>query len=123
MQFILTQSYRYWWPVRVRIPDPETPGKIVEQILKVQFEPKPRDAQLADQEAAARLTSLRELTEHDIRVAREIIVNWDDVTSKDGHVPFTPENLELALQQPWFRKAIQTALQESMNGEEARLGN
>lgn len=124
MQFKLTKSHLYWWPVTVRIPDPEQPGKIVERVLQVQFEPRGRDEQLAAQEAAAKLTSLREIIDHDIAEARAVIRNWDDVIGDDNQlVPFTLENLNLALQHSWFRKAIQAALTESMNGEEARLGN
>lgn len=124
MQFKLTKSHLYWWPVTVRIPDPEAPGKIVEQVLKVQFEPRSRDAQLEAQEAAAKLTSLRDIIAHDIAEARAVVRNWDDVIGEDNQlVPFTAERLELALQHSWFRKAIQAALTESVNGEEARLGN
>jgi len=124
MQFKLTKSHRYWWPVTVRIPDPEQPGKIIEQRLKVQFEPKPREAILAAQEKAAKMTSLRELTDHEISEARDIIRNWADVVGEDGQlIPFGAENLEAALQQTWFRKGLNEALTESMNGEEARLGN
>lgn len=124
MKFVLTKSHRYWWPVAVRIPDPENPGKILEQVLKVQFEPKTREAYLAAQEKAAKLTSLRELIEHEIQEAREVIRNWDDTVGDDGQpVPFSPENLEQALQQSWFRKGVHEALEKSMNGEEAVLGN
>lgn len=123
MQFVLTDSYRYWWPVRVRIPDPESPGKIIEQVLKVQFEPKSREAYIAAQEEAAKITDPRKLLEHEVQAALDVVKNWDEVTSKDGLVPFTPDNLRLALQQSWFRRGIQEALLESMNGEEARLGN
>ena len=123
-KFILSKSHCYWWPVTVKAPDPENAGEIISQKLLVQFEPKTRAAQLEAQEAAAQLTSLREIIAHDIAEARSVIRNWTDVIGDDGQlVPFTPENLELALQQPWFRKAVQTALTESMNGEEARRGN
>ncbi|OJY36363.1 MAG: hypothetical protein BGP11_08445 [Rhodobacterales bacterium 65-51] len=124
MQFKLSKSYRYWWPVTVRAPDPENAGKIIEQKLRVQFEPKPRDQMLAAQEAAAKLTSLRELTEHEIAEAKAIVRNWEGVVDEEKSiVPFSAELLEQALQQPWFRKGINDALIESMNGEEARLGN
>jgi hypothetical protein len=124
MKFTLSKSHLYWWPVTVRLPDPENPGQIVEQVLRVQFEPRSRDQQLEAQEAAAKLTNLRDIIAHDIAEARAVVRNWDDVIGEDGQlVPFTPENLELALQQPWFRKAVQVALAESMNGEEARRGN
>ena len=124
MKFKLTKSHRYWWPVTVRIPDPENPGQIIEQVLKVQFEPKSREEFLAAQEKAAKLTSLRALTEHEVAEARDIIRDWDDVHDDDGLlVPFSPQSLELALQQSWFRRGINEALTSSMNGEAAALGN
>lgn len=124
MQFKLSNSHRYWWPVTVRIPDPENPGCIIEQKLKVQFEPLSRDDLLAAQEKAARLKDFRELAEHEAAQSRRIVKNWDGVVDDAGEpVPFSPEHLDRALGQSWFRKAIQDALQESMNGEEARLGN
>lgn len=124
MKFVLSKSHLYWWPVTVRIPDPENPGKIVEQVLRVQFEPRSRDQLLEAQEAAAKLTNLRDIIAHEISEARAVVRNWDEVIGEDGQlVPFTHENLELALQQPWFRKGVQVALAESMNGEEARRGN
>lgn len=124
MKFVFTKSYRYWWPVQVRIPDPENPGKLIEQVLRLQFEPKSREEQLAAQEVTAKLTTLRDLTAHDTAEALAIIKDWDGVVDDAGDiVPFSPERLEQALQQSWFRKAVNVALAESMNGDEARLGN
>lgn len=124
MQFKLSNSHRYWWPVRVRIPDPECPGCIIEQTLKVQFEPLSRDELLDAQEKAARLRDFRELAEHEAAQSRRIVKNWDGVVDDAGEpVPFSPEHLDRALGQSWFRKAVQDALTESMNGEAARLGN
>lgn len=124
MQFMLSKSYRYWWPVTVRAPDPENPGQIVEYHLKVQFEPKGRAEMLDAQEAAAAMTSLRALTDHEVTQARDMIKNWDGVIDAEKNiVPFSPDLLEQALQQPWFRRGVNEALTASMNGEAARLGN
>lgn len=124
MQFKLSKSHRYWWPVRVRIPDPEQPGRIIEQQLKMQFEPLSREDMLEAQDAAAKISSLREMADHEAAQARRIVKNWEGVVDEAGAVvPFTPELLDQALGQSWFRKAVQDALAESMNGEEARRGN
>lgn len=124
MQFKLTKSHRYWWPVIVRIPDPDNAGRFIEQNLKIQFEPKDRKAQIESQEAAAKLTSLRDIIANDVAEARAIIKNWEGVLDDDGEaLPFSQERLDMALQQTWFRKGVQEALAQSMNGEEARLGN
>ncbi len=124
MQFKLAKTYRYWWPVTVQIPDPETPGKIIEQQLKIEFEPMAQADLTTAQEESAKLKTLREVTDHGIRQIKRVICNWDGVVDDDGKpVPFTAEALEQALQHAWFRTGINKALSESQNGEEARLGN
>lgn len=124
MQFKIAKTHRYWWPVTVRIPDPETAGTYLEQSLKIQFEPLPREEQLMASEATLKLKTARELYEHEIATARRVVRNWDGVVDEAGDpVPFSPELLESSLQQTWFRKAVNDALNASMNGEEARAGN
>ena len=124
MQFKLAKTYRYWWPVTVQIPDPEIPGKIIEQQLKIEFEPMAQAALTTAQEESAKLKTLREVTEHGIRQVKRVICNWDGVVDDDGKpVPFTADALEQALQHAWFRTGINKALSESQNGEEARQGN
>ncbi|MDN5786397.1 hypothetical protein [Pseudorhodobacter sp.] len=124
MQFKLSKSHRYWWPVMVHIPDPDAPGKLIMQELQVQFEPLTRDEFLSAQEAAAKMTTMRELADHEVAQARRIVKNWQGVVDGDGEIlPFSEPDLDVALQQPWFRKAVNDALTQSMNGEEARLGN
>ena len=124
MQFKLSKSHRYWWPVVVRLPDPENAGKIIEQRFEVQFEPLSREDMLAAQEEASKLTSLRELTDHEMAQALRIVKNWQGVVDDAGEVvPFSADMLTGALQQPWFRNALNAALGQSMNGDEARLGN
>ena len=124
MQFKLAKTYRYWWPVTVQIPDPETPGKIIEQQLKIEFEPMAQTDLTTAQEESAKLKTLREVTDHGIRQIKRVICNWDGVVDDDGKpVPFTAEALEQALQHAWFRTGINKALSESQNGEEARQGN
>ena len=124
MQFKLAKTYRYWWPVTVQIPDPETPGKIIEQQLKIEFEPMAQADLTTAQEESAKLKTLREVTDHGIRQIERVICDWDGVVDDDGKpVPFTAEALEQALQHAWFRTGINKALSESQNGEEARQGN
>ncbi|WP_323005682.1 hypothetical protein [Pseudorhodobacter sp.] len=124
MQFKLSKSYRYWWPVTVRLPDPDKAGAIIEQQFDAQFAPLPREDMLAAQEASAKLTTLRALTDHEAAQVARIVKSWRGIVDDAGNdVPFTPELLQAALQQPWFNKAINEALTKSMNGEEARVGN
>lgn len=124
MQFKLAETYRYWWPVTVRVPDPDQAGKIAEQSFRVQFQPLDREAQLAEGETAAALKTMRELVDHEIRNALSVVRNWDGVVDDAGEIlPFSEARLKQALRHSWFRDGIQAALKESLSGEEARLGN
>lgn len=124
MKFTLAKKVRYWWPVTVRMPDPETPGKIVEQQLKVLFEPKSRDEALAAQDDYAQLDTARARAEHEHTELKDVVKGWDDVVDDDkSPVPFTEETISAALQLSWFRTGVYAAYAESLNGQEARLGN
>ncbi|GAA0311721.1 MULTISPECIES: hypothetical protein [Rhodovulum] len=125
MKFRLSSTApRYWWPVKVRIPDPDRPGAVVTQELKVQFEARTREATLAAQEEYAALTTDRDRAAHEHAELRGIVKNWDDVVDDEGGaVAFSDEAFEAALQHVWFRTALYRAFVESSAGEEARLGN
>ncbi|MBY6091077.1 hypothetical protein [Maritimibacter alkaliphilus] len=124
MKFTLAKSIRYWWPVTVRMPDPNTPGKIIEQQLKVLFEPKGRDEAIAAQDAYAALGSVRERADHEHAELRDVVKGWDDVVDEDRNpVPFTEEAIQAALQLSWFRTGVYNAYADSLAGQEARLGN
>lgn len=123
MHFKLAKTYRYWWPVTVRVPDPENPGKFLEQHLRLQLEPLSRGQQVSGAEDIQRL-DLRGVYDYEIEKALDQIKNWEGVVDEDGEVaPFTRELLKQAMQFEWFRKAAGKALLESQNGEEARTGN
>lgn len=124
MKFVLETTHRYWWPVKVRIPDPEVAGKIIEQTLKIQFEPKGRDEALASDEVYRELTTAKDRADHEQKQLMDVCKGWDDVVDADkSAVAFTEENFRLALQQSWFRTAVYQAYADSLNGQEARLGN
>jgi hypothetical protein len=123
MKFVLAPSMTYWWPVVVRIPDPEKAGSIIEQKLKVQFEPEEQDAALEQAEIYAGLASPKERAAHERRQLVNVVRGWDDVIDGDKKpVPFTEENFRAALQKKWFRDGLYRGYSESLNGE-ARLGN
>jgi len=124
MKFVLAETYRYWWPVTVRMPDPDAPGKIMERTLQVLFEPQPREEAIAAQEAYEKLTTQRERDAHEVEQLKDVCKNWDDVVDSDGGaVAFTPENLSQAVGITWFRQGVYRAYSESLRGDEARLGN
>lgn len=123
MQFKLAKTYRYWWPVAVRVPDPENPGKFLEQQLRLQYEPLSRDQQVENSEKVQRM-GLREIHQFELDQAAAQIKNWEGVVDDAGEiVPFTPELLAQAMQFEWFRKGAVQGLKDSQNGEEARAGN
>lgn len=124
MQFKLSKTYFYWWPVTVFIPDPENAGQFLEQELKVQFEAQPRDLELAEAEAVASTRkTVRELAELEIGRFKRAIKNWDGVLGEDGKpVPFSAEYLEAALQFPWFREGVTKAYTDSLS-KGPRSGN
>lgn len=124
MKFKLVEKHRYWWPVVVRIPDPDVPGRFVEQELKILFEPQDRDAAVAATEAYEKLTTARARADHEHEQLLAVSKNWDDVEGSDKQpLAFSEDIFRAALQQGWFRSAVYTAYYDSLNGVEARVGN
>lgn len=124
MKFTLVEAPTFWWPVTVRVPDPETPGKTISQTLQAQFSPKTRDAELALNEAFARLKTDRERAEAEIENWLDIIKGWDGVVDGNGNpVAFSQEALRAALQWQWFRSGLAKAYADSAFGLEAERGN
>tara|TARA_R110000744_G_scaffold78295_17_gene154383 strand:+ start:1847 stop:2227 length:381 start_codon:yes stop_codon:yes gene_type:complete len=126
MNFQLTKTYRYWWPVTVRIPHPDEDkaGKVIEQTFSMQFEPQDRDAVIADQVARNEMTDITMIAKHEHDALKKACKDWKDVIGDDKKpVPFTNETFEAALQKTWFRDGVYKAFNESMTGSEARLGN
>ena len=125
MKFVLVEKHLYWWPVTVRVPDPDQPGKFAEQELQVQFEARRQEEAVALQEAYARLSTPRERAEAEIAELRAICQGWDGVVDGNGNpVPFSEETFARALDQSWFRAGVWTAYHQSVFGIEAgSVGN
>lgn len=123
MQFKIAKTHRYWWPVTVRVPDPENAGQFLEQTLRLELEPLPRTEALAAQEALAELTTGREMVDHENNQTLRVVKNWEGVVDDQGTVPFSEDALRAALEHSWFRIAAARAIADSLNGEAARLGN
>lgn len=64
-KFVMTDKHLYWWPVTVRVPDPDNAGTFAEQSFEMQFEAQPREVLLACQERHAAATTDRERIEAD----------------------------------------------------------
>ncbi|WP_421357802.1 hypothetical protein [Agrobacterium rosae] len=124
MKFKITAKITYWWPIIVRVPDTENPGKFVEQKLKVQFEPKSRDDANEAMEAAAKLTTQKEKADHEEQQLLDVVKNWDEVEDEDKNpIPFSSEMFLAAMQRSWFRTGVYSGYADSLSGIEARLGN
>jgi hypothetical protein len=126
MKFKVTAEHLYWWPIKVRLPnpDPKRAGTFVEQEFKMQFAGLPLDeAKAIENEIKQLPAEEREEREHEhiIRVARDW--NEDVVGEDDQPIPFNVETLRELLQSVWVRKAIYVGWAQSQTGEEARRKN
>ncbi len=124
MKFSPTQDYRFWWPVKVRLPDPENAGAIVEHSFEAQFLALPHDrAKQIDADYRA-LKTQEEKEAHEFDHIKEFMIGWRDVEDQNDNVlPFNEENLVAMLQHAWFRTGIYKGYAEAMRGEEAREKN
>ncbi|WP_319414417.1 hypothetical protein [uncultured Cohaesibacter sp.] len=120
MKFKLTDTDQYWWPVTVRVPDPENAGKILEQEFEMLFEPEDQDTSINEAEKYVSLTTQRERVNHERDQLLRVCKNWRGL---DGDLPFTEKAFRKALNKSWVRIAIYQAYAQSLNGEAARLGN
>lgn len=123
-EFVLAESDRYWWPVEVRVPDPENAGKIIVQEFEMQFEPLGRSEAIKQQKIYEALTDPQERVDHEHEQLRNVCKNWrsrKDPTKQPA--PFTEENFNKALEKAWFRTGVYRALNDSQWGDEVRLGN
>lgn len=122
MQFKIAETRTYWWPVTIKLPDPEKSGRIVTESFDMQFEAIPRDEAL---EISEKIDALppeeRPAHQHDLLL--RVCKNWRNVFDGKDEVRFSEENLRLMLQFSWHRIGIYEALNNSAIGEVARRGN
>ena len=123
MKFVPTDKCLYWWPVKVRRPDPEAAGKVIEEEFEMQFEvlDEAESERIAEERAA--LKTEKERVAHERGWLQRVCRNWRNVVDNTGApVPFSAFASFLAL--PWARIAIYRAYGESLSGEESpALGN
>jgi|GEM_PF-926809 len=118
MKFKITDTYLFWWPVVVRMPDPEKAGVIIEQKFEAQFEALDED-QANELDAAFRnLETDEERKAHQHDVLRKVTKNWRGVEAQGGgDQSFTEDVFELCLKQNWFRAGMYEAYRQAMNAE------
>ncbi|MBZ4022198.1 hypothetical protein CKO11_06975 [Rhodobacter sp. TJ_12] len=123
-KFVMVKKHLYWWPVTVRMPDPENAGQFVEQSFEMQFEAQSREAVLDHQERYTALTTDRERIEADKEQMRAVCRSWRGIVDEEGaDVPFTQARLDDAVGLPWFRTGVMRAIAEASFGQEAKAGN
>lgn len=124
MKFRLVEHPRYWWPMVVRLPDPDKPGEVIEQQLEVLLQARPQDELIADQRRINAMSDPVEQVIAEREALKEAIKGWRGVVGDDGaDVTFSPDVLDRAMQHSWFRAGLSRALAESLSGQAARLGN
>ncbi|ORE87821.1 hypothetical protein [Aurantimonas sp. 22II-16-19i] len=121
--FRLVETYLYWWPVTVHIPDPTNAGQTIEQTFEMQFEAMPiEEAEKLDRDFME-LKTAEERSTHEHDLLKRVSKNWRGVEAAGGgDEPFTSEAFEKAIRFPWFRIATYRAYARSISGE-ARAGN
>ncbi|WP_203560909.1 hypothetical protein [Jiella pacifica] len=121
--FVLAETYRYWWPVTVHIPDPKAAGKTIAQAFEMEFEAIPQDEAEALQAAYLALETAEERAAHQHDLLKRVSKGWRNVEAPGGgEQPFSEHAFDKALQFPWFRAGVYRAMSQSMSGE-ARSGN
>ncbi|WP_282045536.1 hypothetical protein [Roseibium album] len=119
MKFAITDVFLFWWPVTVRMPDPEKAGKIVEQSFEAQFEALNEDQAHEIDAAFRNLESEEERRAHQHDVLRRVTKDWRGVLGADDKdQPFTSEAFDLCLKQGWFRAGMYEAYRQAMAAEE-----
>ncbi len=126
MKFVLVSEHVYWWPVKVKLPDPDPKraGKTITQEFEMQFVAIPTDeARALADEIAGLPPEEREAREYDLmlRACRD----WRGVYNEDGseEILFHVDLLKDMLQIGFYRAAILRAYGDSLTGEAARKGN
>ncbi len=122
MSFALVDSLRVQWPVTITRPSDTVAGDVVRETFTGHFDI------LSDDELRAiddrfKASPLEDRRGHEHDLLYRVLVGWDGVISGSSPVPFTPDNLKIAMRFPWFAVGVYAAYRELVSGEKARLGN
>ncbi|WP_162275232.1 hypothetical protein [Labrys sp. WJW] len=118
--FVVTKEHTFWWPVKVRQPDPDKAGAIREETFKMRFKALPKDRGDEVNTILAELPAVDQA----IGFITEVALDWGDVVDSDKNaVAFSKEALTDALLYPWVRQGILDAYTAAISGQAARLGN
>lgn len=144
--FKLVKNLAVWWPVSVLEPDNDNPGSLREFTFEAEFVIRckddlksyndARDALLqqlpsADDYAADyKAASLKaaeigtQIEAHDQSMFHLMVTDWRGVVGADDQVlPFSADNLDMALGLDRVRLGFNRAYDEAISQDKARLGN
>ncbi len=123
MKFVLQEEFRFWWPVEVKVPSAEKPGKFDKQTLEVEFLAMEMEEARELAEQWSRLKTDEEKSDHEHDLIKRVVVNWRNVDDDDGEaVDFSSDNLDRMLGITFVRIPIYRAYGAAMAGE-ARAKN
>ena len=125
MKFVIDQERLYWWPIKVRIPNPDRSGQIMEETFEMQFAAVDEDTARATAEAYKALETDEERMQHRDDQLLNAVRDWRGVVDGDKNpIPFTKEMFLTVLRAgPWYREGIYTSYQASFLPQEARRKN
>lgn len=126
VKFVVTKTHLYWWPVKVRMPnpDPRRAGDVQEFTFKAQFEAIGTEE--AD-EIIAELNALpaadRGKRQHDLLL--RVVKGWnEDVIDEDKNpIEFSEAVFRDLLDMGWFAAGMWRAWGDSQRAEGGRRGN
>jgi hypothetical protein len=144
--FKLVKNLAVWWPVSVLEPDNDNPGTLKEFTFEAEFVIRgkddlksyndARDALLqqlpsaddyaADYKAASEKASEigAKIEAHDQSMFHLMVTDWRGVVGADDQVlPFSADNLDMALGLDRVRLGLNRAYDEAVSNDKARLGN
>jgi len=144
--FKLVPVLTAWWPVSVLQPDTDNPGKLKEETFEVELairskdELKAYDDKRADlvkqmptadefaadvKAASEKAVAIRkQIEDHDQGMFHLMVTNWRGILDvNDQPLPFTADNLDMALGFDRIRVGLNRAYDEAVSNDKARLGN
>ncbi|MBO0346044.1 hypothetical protein J0X15_12495 [Roseibium sp. CAU 1637] len=113
MQFRLSDTYAFWWPVTVKMPDPDKPGKVLDQSFEAQFL----------MIGSERLAALDGEGGDQHAVLKEVWTDWRGVEDENGsEAEFSDEARDRCLDYAHVRLALYTAYLEASSGRPSHSG-
>lgn len=125
MKFVATAEFTYWWPIKIKMPNPEKSGQWKTETFEMLF------AAVSVDEAERIAADIRELKTDEEKAGHthDQLLNacrdWRGVVDDDKKpVPFDRDLLLAMLKAaPWYRQGIYQSYGASLVSEGARTGN